>query len=103
MNTQSQADNELLSQLVLFTTGDSPRSMRARANLDQALKSLGAEDIKATEIDLIQHPDKVVEHGVFATPALLNTSDSGQSSVLYGDFSDMNKLKDFLRNVIDTD
>ncbi len=69
MNVQSQTDNSLLSQLVLFTTGDSPRSMRARANLGQALKSLGVEGIRAKEIDLIQNPDKVLEHGVFATPA----------------------------------
>ncbi len=103
MNTQSQTDNELLSQLVLFTTGDSPRSVRARTNLDQALKTLGAENIKTREIDLIQHPDKVLEHGVFATPALVNTNESGQSSVLYGDFSDMDRLKNFLRNVIETD
>ncbi len=32
-----------------------------------------------------------------------NTSDSGQSSVIYGDFSDLNKLKEFLRNIISAD
>ncbi|MCS3902449.1 circadian clock protein KaiB [Methylohalomonas lacus] len=103
MNTQSQTDNGLRSQLVLFTTGDSPRSMRARSNLKQALKCLDVEDIKAEEIDLIRNPDKVLEHGVFATPALVNTSDSGQSNVLYGDFSDLDKLKEFLRNIINAD
>lgn len=85
--------------LMLFVTGDAPRSRRARSNLAAALKQLDHENIKPLEIDLLEQPEQSVSHSVFATPALLRTGRDGAISTIYGDLSDERKLLDFLSGI----
>jgi len=83
-------------ELILFITGNAPRSRRARRNLAEGLESLGLDSVEPLEIDLLKHPEHTVTYSVFATPALLRTDNSGDVQVMYGDLSDERKLTDFL-------
>jgi circadian clock protein KaiB len=101
MTERTAGSESPIPVLTLFVTGDAPRSRRARANLDQALKSLGREHVKPMEIDLLQHPDQSERHSVFATPALVRMDRDGHKSILYGDLSEESKLNDFLEGIGD--
>lgn len=92
MKTGSPADAELL----LFVTGDAPRSRRARANLDAALAAMGREDLRVCELDLLGEPGYTFEYGIFATPALQRPAGGGPNATLYGDLSDAERLQRFL-------
>lgn len=94
-------DESPVPPLMLFVTGNAPRSQRARKNLASALESLGLDSVKPLEIDLLSHPEYTVSYSVFATPALLRTGDDANMQVLYGDLSDEAKLRDFLRSLRD--
>ncbi|NBD95067.1 MAG: hypothetical protein GVY11_01130 [Gammaproteobacteria bacterium] len=85
--------------LMLFVTGDAPRSLRAQTNLAAALKKLGCEAITPLQVDLLEHPEQSVSYSVFATPALLRTKRDGMITTIYGDLSDERKLLDFLAPV----
>ena len=87
-------------RLVLFVTGDAPRSRRARANLQQALETLGSDGARPREIDLLQEPEQSLSYGVFATPALVRLGDDDSTSVLYGDLSEAQRLHHFLADGI---
>lgn len=98
MNAKTADSESSVPRLILFVTGNAPRSRRARSNLANALDALGREAITPLEIDLLAHPEQTVTYSVFATPALLRTDDNdGEVSVLYGDLSDEARLLDFLR------
>ncbi|MFO7858514.1 MAG: circadian clock KaiB family protein [Ectothiorhodospiraceae bacterium] len=84
-------------QLILFVTGEAPRSRRARANLAQALTAAGGASADYREIDLTREPQRMVEYGIFATPALALVGPDGLISVLYGDLSGEAALQQFLR------
>lgn len=99
MNAKTTPSESAVPALMLFVTGDAPRSRRARANLAAALKALDIEALAPLEVDLLAHPEKTVTYSVFATPALLKTSPSGEMSVLYGDLSEEGKLHRFLAEV----
>lgn len=85
------------SRLILFVTGDSPRSRRARANLENALKDCPADPGLQEEVDVLKEPEKLVEYGIFATPALLYIQSDSGTTCLYGDLSDKLKLREFLQ------
>lgn len=82
--------------LILFITGEAPRSRRAHRNLAAALDAGGLDVAKALEIDLLREPQQAISFGIFATPALMRVDASGNRRVLYGDLSDEHRLKDFL-------
>lgn len=82
--------------LLLFVTGEAPRSRRALLNLAAALDASGAGVAPAQEIDLLDAPQEAIHFGVFATPALMHIDASGNCRVLYGDLSDQDRLRDFL-------
>lgn len=84
------------ARLILFVTGDAPRSQRARANLSKAFGDLALSDDEMREIDLIQEPRKTVEFGIFATPALMRVDKDGNREVLYGDLSEDGAVQRFL-------
>ncbi|SEL14007.1 circadian clock KaiB family protein [Halomonas daqiaonensis] len=84
------------SSLILFVTGEAPRSHRAQRNLAAALDASGISDAPAREIDLLHEPQQAIHFGIFATPALMHIDASGNRRVLYGDLSDEHRLKDFL-------
>jgi circadian clock protein KaiB len=85
--------------LVLFVTGDAPRSARARGNLERALEGLDRESLVVEEVDLIQQPQRALDYGVFATPALALVTTEGAQQFLYGDLSDEASLHRFLEPV----
>ena len=83
-------------RLILFVTGDAPRSCRARENLAAALRDLEIGDVEPTEIDLVEQPAQTLVYGIFATPALLRPRATGKPEVLYGDLSERKALERFL-------
>ena len=101
MNAENHSPESPVPKLILFTTGNAPRSRRARGNLAAALESQDLPSIEPMEIDLLEHPEQTVSYSVFATPALLRTDESGGMRVLYGDLSDERKLADFLDELQD--
>lgn len=84
------------AKLILFTSGDAPRSCRARANLAEALRRFGQDPDTTEEIDLARHPAQTDVYRIFATPALLRISDGASPEVLYGDLSERQTLENFL-------
>jgi len=99
MNEEISRPESPVPRLMLFVTGDAPRSVRARKNLSGALDKLELDEVTPMEIDLLDQPEQTVAYSVFATPALLRTDALGEMSVLYGDLSDEDKLHDFLQNL----
>lgn len=99
MNAQTDSSETVMPKLMLFVTDNAPRSRRARRNLAAALARQGMESVEPMEIDLLEHPEQTVAYSVFATPALLRYTDSGEIRVLYGDLSDERKLLDLLADV----
>ncbi len=96
MNTDSGGTTKRPRTLILLVTGDAPRSQRARANLAEALERIGLDPAATQEIDLTADPAQTLVYGIFATPALLRTSDTGEPEVLYGDLSEQRALERFL-------
>jgi circadian clock protein KaiB len=82
--------------LILFVTGEAPRSRRAHHNLTAALEDTGIDDAPTREIDLLREPQEAINFGIFATPALMHIEASGKRRVLYGDLSDEHSLNEFL-------
>jgi circadian clock protein KaiB len=87
------------SKLTLFFTGDAPRSRRARTNLQATLASLGLEIDEVTEIDLLKNAQAALDYGIFATPALMVEPDDGESTVMYGDLSETQKLHELISQI----
>jgi len=83
-------------QLLLFATGDAPRSQRARANLANALERVGLQGLEPEEVDLLQQSELAFQYGVFATPALALVTPKGRQQLLYGDLADEDRLFGFL-------
>lgn len=98
MNNSLRADDsrERNTSLILFVTGDAPRSRRAQLNLTAALEATGLGNAPACEIDVLREPEKAISFGIFATPALMHVNAAGQRRVVYGDLSDENSLQEFL-------
>lgn len=99
MNT-GMATETVGEQLILAITGDAPRSRRARANLQRAIQSMGA-DLAPREIDLLEEPEQSLTYGILATPALVHVKDGSCDGVLYGDLSDEVRLTRFLKDLLD--
>lgn len=99
MTTDTTHNESPVPSLMLFVTGNAPRSVRARKNLAAALDALDLGSVEPLEIDLLVRPEKTVAYSVFATPALLKMDEDGQMLVLYGDLSEDTKLLEFLRDL----
>lgn len=96
MNAGSEQHEAKGDELILFIAGDAPRSRRARANLAAAFQQAHRSAPRLREIDVLREPVAAIDHGIFATPALVRPQDSGAPSVLYGDLSDTDSLHRFL-------
>lgn len=103
MSRQAAISGETEPNLILFVAGDSPRSSRARTNLQNSLESAGMGDTTVREIDLLREPEQAVAHGLLATPALLRAAEGDSRTILYGDLSDRDSLMRFLGDLLDTD
>ncbi len=86
--------------LILFVTGDAPRSRRARANLSNMLERLGRSDLTPREVDLLDQPQAGLSYSVFATPSLLKADQQSDGALLYGDLSDEQRLERFLADLL---
>lgn len=96
MTVETERGEKPVPKLILFVTGEAPRSQRARSNLAGALKAMGLERLQPMEVDLLEKPSETIAYSVFATPALLRTGQRGGVSVMYGDLSEPDKLYSFL-------
>ena len=94
----SQGNNNIsmTARFILFVTGDSPRSRRARNHLLSALQDHPHLEDKLEIYDVLLSPKKLVEYGVFATPALIYKPVKGEPSFIYGDLSNSSKLQELL-------
>ncbi len=99
MNPGNDRDAGAHTDLILFVTGDSPRSLRARANLATALEEIASARITVRQIDLLAETEGISEYGIFATPALIQHRENGERAVLYGDLSSKPELQRFLANL----
>lgn len=99
MNPGNDRDSGASADLILFVTGDSPRSLRARANLANALGEITSDRISVRHVDLLEDTGGITEYGIFATPALVHVHDGGKPAVLYGDLSNEPELQRFLANL----
>ena len=99
MNPGNDRDNGASADLILFVTGDSPRSLRARANLAKAVEDTASDPISVRHVDLLKDTEGITEYGIFATPALVHIQDGGERAVLYGDLSNEAELQRFLANL----
>lgn len=95
-HTLSDDSQQHDSSLILFVTGEAPRSRRAHHNLTAALDASGLDVDPAREIDLLREPQQAISFGIFATPALMHIDAAGHRRVLYGDLCDAHRLRDFL-------
>lgn len=89
--------------VTLFFTGDAPRSRRARANLADALNALGVEAHRVREVDLLKQPQAALDHGIFATPALMLDHGDRDPSIMYGDLSEKDRLHQFVGQIFQFD
>ncbi|MGM0951659.1 MAG: circadian clock KaiB family protein [Pseudomonadota bacterium] len=99
MSAVQQSSESASPILMLFVTGTAPRSQRARASLAQMLERLNCNDIQPCEIDLLEQPRQAIKHSVFAAPSLLKVGPDGETSVLYGDLSEEERLRRFLSDL----
>lgn len=99
MNPGNDRETGVSIDLILFVTGDSPRSLRARANLAKAVEQLASDCITIRHVDLLEDTEGITEYGIFATPALIHLRENGQPAVLYGDLSNEPELQRFLANL----
>lgn len=74
-------------RLTLFVAGGSPRSQRARANLDELVAACGLDAVEVGVVDVLVEPSAALDHSIFATPALM-MEHAGDRSVIAGDLSD---------------
>lgn len=88
------------NRLILFVTGDAPRSRRARQNLRAALDRLDLQGIAPEEVDVIREPQRALALGLFANPALVLVTADQRSQFLYGDLSDAERLDAFLEMLV---
>lgn len=99
MSASSSSNESPIPSLMLFVSGDAPRSNRARNNLEAALEARHSETIVPLEIDVLKKPEKTFTYSVFATPALLKIDEHEKVSLLYGDLSDDKVLGEFLQGL----
>lgn len=99
MSRSTDRDTDQTAALILFVTGDSPRSTRARSNLATALERMGETGTTVHCIDLLEQPERISEYGIFATPALFKPRADAEPAILYGDLSDEGALKHFLADL----
>ena len=72
--------------LVLYVAGDGPYSRRARANLQALMREAGIA-AEVTVVDVLKSPDRALEHGIFATPALIVVHGKHETLIM-GDLSE---------------
>lgn len=88
--------NKGAKSVILFVTGDSPRSQRARKHLETVLQDYPDLGQYYEIIDVLVQPTKLVDHGIFATPALMVKPPAGEASLMFGDLSNDTQLRELV-------
>lgn len=73
--------------LKLYVAGQSLRSKRAIANLEQICELGSQEAYETAVVDIVEHPDLAIQQQVLATPTLVRESPT-PARRLVGDLSD---------------
>lgn len=81
--------------LTLFVVGESPRSMRARRNLQRTMAEMDLDRTTVRMVDVLVDPAETVSQSIFATPALV-LDDGSERQVLIGDLSEDAALRELL-------
>jgi circadian clock protein KaiB len=82
--------------LVLFVSDDSPRSIVATANIQQALEAGTGSDFALEIVNVFAEPDRALAARVLVTPTLLAPAAARR---LVGDLSEHEKLRYFLHGL----
>ncbi|MFW5857029.1 MAG: circadian clock KaiB family protein [Planctomycetota bacterium] len=77
--------------LRLYVAGDEANSRIARENLKAICASNGHAGHEIEIVDVLQHPERALERGVFVTPALEILSPA-PGGMIYGNLSDRDAL-----------
>ncbi|MDX1455100.1 MAG: circadian clock KaiB family protein [Gammaproteobacteria bacterium] len=92
---QLEQNPQTSRRIILFLSGHSPHSNRARENLRRMLEKLELLDVPIKTIDMQASPHAATGYAVFAAPAIMKISPRG-SDMLYGDLSNTEILESFL-------
>lgn len=77
-------------RLILFVSGNAPRSARARANLAEAVRAAGSHIAWVYEVCVFDTPEIAARYDLNTAPALVleGCDITGGWRILYGDLSD---------------
>ncbi len=77
-----EADPELWLRVRLYIAGESPNSTIALANLRSALLLWPHHRVDLEIIDVLETPERGIEHGILVTPMLVKLEPAPQRRVL---------------------
>lgn len=77
--------------LNLYVTGESPRALRAEANLRRICDQYLNASYELTLIDILKHPDLAEAANIFATPATVRVTPPPACRVI-GDLSEARRV-----------
>ena len=88
--------------LTLVVFGDSPRSVRARDTVHQALEARGLDPQSLQTVDMMAEPQRALELQTVVAPQLI-LGDLSSSHSLHGDLSDREQPERWLDDMLDRD
>ena len=80
MKTQTREGAPL--RLRLYVAGDSPNSIVAKANVENAIAHLAREDVVLDVIDVLTNPERGLADGVLVTPTLVKVSPAPERRIV---------------------
>lgn len=89
-------------RLILAVYGDSPRSIRARENIREALDARGIDPRTLETVDVMTEPERAVELQTVTAPQLL-VGDLCSNHSMCGDLADREKLDRWLDEMLARD
>jgi circadian clock protein KaiB len=69
-------------RLLLYVAGDSPNSIVARTNLENAIAHLSKDEVVLDVIDVLSNPERGLTDGVLVTPTLVKASPSPERRIV---------------------
>jgi circadian clock protein KaiB len=81
---------------ILYTTGNSPNSVSAIANLESLCSQLWADHHRIEIVDLLKHPERGLADRIFITPTLLKITPEPKQKVV-GNLSDLSEVSHVLQ------
>ena len=81
---------------ILYTTGNSPNSISAMANLENLCRELWDDHHSIEIVDLLKNPERGLSDRVFMTPTLLKMTPAPKQIVI-GNLSNLSEVSQVLR------